>query len=384
MTMKTKQEIFQEKLAAYLAADKDGKGRILDSVCEVTGCHRKAAVRRFANLQMRDPARVERRGRNVVYGKAVTSALHELWDMASRICAERLHDEIPEYVRILKRDRMWRHDEVTTQSLFAMSLGTMKARIAEFENVKKRGGRGTTKPSDLKEIIPIRRGPWMNPLPGNGEIDTVAHCGGSLFGDYCYTVQYTDVATIWTCLAGQWNKGEEETVKSISRIKDHLPFPLLGIDPDSGGEFINWHLEGWCRRRKIVMTRTRPYMKNDHARIEQKNYANIRHVVGYTRFDDESQVAILNELYDILEDYLNFFVPSVKCVKKEKMIDGSKTTRIYDRAKTSYQRVLEHPDIAKEIKEKLQKKYATLNPKKLKDERDRLVRKLLAVRPKLR
>lgn len=382
MTMKTKQEIFREKLGAYLAAGKDGKSRILDSVCLVTGCHRKAAVRRFRTLQMRDAAHPEKRGRKIEYGIAVTRALHELWEMANRICAERLKPQIPEYVRVLQQDAMWRHDAATTAALLAMSAATMKRRIAAFENVKKKGGRGTTKPSDLKEIIPIRRGPWENPLPGNGEIDTVAHCGGSLFGDYCYTVQYTDVSTIWTCLAGQWNKGEEETVRSISRIRNHLPFRLLGIDPDSGSEFINWHLEGWCRRRNIRMTRTRPYMKNDHARIEQKNYANVRHVVGYTRFDDERQVAILNELYDALEDYINFFLPSMKCVRKERI--GSRYVKRYDGAKTAYARVLAHPDIDASVKRKLQKKYATLNPKHLKDECDRLTRKLLAVRPKLR
>ncbi len=382
MTMKTKQEIFREKLAAYLAADKAEKGRILDSICLVTGCHRKAAVRRFANLQMRDAARRERRGRKIEYGAAVTASLHELWDMASRICAERLKPQIAEYVRVLRRDGMWRHDDATTASLFVMSAATMKRRIALFENVKKKGGRGTTKPSDLKEIIPIRRGPWQNPPPGFGEVDTVAHCGTTLVGDYCYTVQYTDVATIWTALAGQWNKGEDETVRSISRIREHLPFPLLGIDPDSGGEFINWHLEEWCRRRNIQMTRTRPYMKNDHARIEQKNYANVRHVVGYTWFDDERQVVILNELYDVLEDYINFFLPSQKCAKKERI--GSRYTKQYDKAKTAYARVLAHSDIDTSVKMKLQKKYATLNPKNLKDECDRLVRKLLAVRPKLR
>lgn len=382
MTMKTKQEIFLEKLAAYLAADKAGKGGILDAVCTVAGCRRKSAIRRFATLQLRDASHPERRGRRVVYGPAVTAALHEVWDVASRICAERLHPQIAEYVRVLTRDRMWRHDAAATASLRAMSVGTMKARIAMFENVKKKGGRGTTKPSDLKEIIPIRRGPWQNPPPGFGEVDTVAHCGTTLVGDYCYTVQYTDVATIWTALAGQWNKGEEETVRSINRIKNHLPFRLLGIDPDSGGEFINWHLEGWCRKRKIRMTRTRPYMKNDHARIEQKNYANVRHVVGYTRFDDESQVQILDELYDVLEDYINFFLPSMKCLHRERT--GSRYTKRYDQAKTAYARVLEHPDIDQSVKEKLRKKYATLNPKKLKDERDRLVRKLLAVRPKLR
>ena len=130
------------------------------------------------------------------------------------------------------------------------------------------------------------------------------------------------------------------------------------------------------------MTRTRPYMKNDHARIEQKNYANVRHVVGYTRFDDDRQVSILNQLYDVLEDYINFFLPSMKCLRKERI--GSQYRRQYDEAKTAYTRVLEREDISDEIKRKLEDKYGTLNPKTLKDERDRLVRTLLAFRPKLR
>ena len=70
-------------------------------------------------------------------------------------------------------------------------------------------------------------------------MDTVAHCGSSLIGDYAYTVQYTDVATIWTCLSAQWNKGQLSTKQSIERIKTRLPFPLLGLDPDSGSSFIN-------------------------------------------------------------------------------------------------------------------------------------------------
>ena len=382
MTMGTKQEIFREKLQAYLAASVEGKGRILDAVCGVTGCHRKAAIRRFKTLQMRSSSARDRRGRKIVYGMRTTAALRELWEVGNRICAERLHPTMGEYVRVLTRDGMWTSDAATTDLLLRMSLGTMKARLARFENVKRRGGRGTTKPSDLKEIIPIRRGPWQNPAPGNGEIDTVAHCGSTIAGDFCYTVQYTDVPVIWTCLAAQWQKGEEATRKSVERIEKRLPFPLKGIDPDSGSEFVNWHMKGWCDARGIVMTRTRPYMKNDHARIEQKNYANVRHIVGYARFDDPRQVVILNELYDVLEDYINFFLPSVKCVGKERV--GSKTVRRYDTAQTAYARVLAHPDIAEMIKEQLREKYATLNPKILKQECDRIVRKLAAVRPKLR
>lgn len=379
--MATKVEIFREKLEAYLSGSKEEKGRILHAVCSVTGHNRKAAIRRLHALQNQSRHRQEERGRKRIYDNRLIPPLKELWEMSGRICAERLHPQIPEYVRVLKRDRMWTHGEEETALLFAASLATLKRRIDTFPRIKKGGGRGTTKPSDLKEIIPVRRGPWQNPLPGYGEIDTVAHCGSTVAGDFTYTVQYTDIATIWTCLAAQWQKGEEATVKSIERVASRLPYPLLGIDPDSGSEFINWHLKGWCDGKKVEMTRTRPYMKNDHARIEQKNYQNVRHVVGYTRFDDPRSVAFLNELYDVLENYINFFVPSMKCVKKARV--RSKTIRIYDVAQTAYQRVLAHPDISREIKEVLRQKYATLNPKILKQKCDRIVEKLLKIRPRL-
>ena len=343
---------------------------------------RKSAIRRFRTLQLRPRFFQERRGRKTVYDHRTTAALKEVWEAANRICAERLHPVIPEYIRILKRDGMWKHGEETTSLLLQASLGTLKNRIAKFENIKRRGGRGTTKPSSLKEIIPIRRGPWQNPPSGKGEVDTVAHCGYTLSGDFCYTVQYTDISTIWTILAAQWNRGEIETVKSIERVASRLPFPLLAIDPDSGSEFINWHLKGWCDERKVDMTRTRPYMKNDHARIEQKNYANVRHIVGYTRFDDPRHVAILNELYDVLEDYINFFIPSLKCVEKVRIL--SRKVRKYDTAQTAYQRVLAYPDIDPEVKEKLSQKYATLNPVILKQKCDTILKKLFKIPTRLR
>jgi len=374
MNMVTKQGIFSEHLPAYRAGPKEEKSRILDAVCRVSGMDRKAAIRRFSMLAKRPVWWSDHRGGKIVYGADVISALKDVWEIASRICAERLHEYVAEYVRILKRDDMWKHGTEATRLLSLMSLGTMKNRVLSFENERGRQGRGTTKPSDLKEIIPIRRGPWGNPPPGFGEIDTVAHCGETVAGDFCYTVQYTDVAVIWTCLSGQWNKGEIATRESIERIKRRLPFALLGIDPDSGSEFINWHLHGWCEWHHVKMTRTRPYMKNDHARIEQKNYTNVRKFIGYTRLNDPESVEMLNELYDVLEDYINFFIPSVKCVRKEKI--GAHTTRVYDKRQTAYVRVLAHPTITEGIKDVLRQKYETLNPKTLKEKIERLRSKL--------
>lgn len=382
MNMTTKQEIFKEKLSEYLAASKAEKGRILDAVCDVIGVVRKSAIRRFRTIQLRERSWRQERGRKVRYGPDVTAALQKVWDISGQICAERLQPIIVEYIRILQRDNMWSHGQATTGLLLDMSIGTMKLRLASLTNTSSGKGRGATKPSELKEIIPIRRGPWVNPPPGQGEVDTVAHCGYTLQGDFCYTVQYTDIATVWTCLAGQWNKGQVETLKSIEKIKTRLPFPLLGIDPDSGSEFINWNLKAWCDTNHIAMTRTRPYMKNDHARIEQKNYTNIRKVVGYTRLDNPEQVDILNDLYLILEDYINFFVPSLVCVSKERI--GSRMIRHYDQAQTAYQRVLARADISNGIKETLRLKYATLNPLILRQRCDLLIKKLLNIPPRLR
>ena len=378
MTMATKQEVLKDKLADYLAADKSGKGEILAELESTIHMHRQAIIRRLNLLAVRDPGWQKKHpGRKEQYGPRVTEALKELWELADHICAERLHSQLPELVVVLKRCSEWNYPADTTKLLLAMSLGTVKDRIESFPKIP-RGGTGTTKPSELKELVPIRRGPWDNPEPGKGEVDTVAHCGSSLIGDYAFTVQYTDVATIWTLLNAQWNKGMIATKDSLKQMRERCPLTITGFDFDSGGEFINYEVVPWCNSLtpKIICTRTRPYRKNDHARIEQKNYTNVRHWVGYLRYDNQEQVKILNQIYSLLEDYLNFFLPSMKCVKKERV--GSKYRRVYDKPQTAYARVLAHPKISDDVKSKLKAKYDTLNPKQLKSQLEKLQQQLLS------
>ncbi|MDZ4299346.1 MAG: transposase, partial [Candidatus Sungbacteria bacterium] len=80
--------------------------------------------------------------------------------------------------------------------------------------------------------------------------------------------------------------------------------------------------------------------------------------------------------------YINFFIPSLKCVEKARI--GSRRVRKYDIAQTAYQRVLTHPDIAQDVKERLQQKYATLNPVILKRTCDNIISKLLKIQTRLR
>lgn len=373
MTMATKREIFSFHRLAYRRASKSEKGRIISAVTALTGLHRKAAIRRF-NAGPRPP---RRGGRPRIFGPDVTAALKDLWELSGQICAERLHPQIPEYVRALEAKHAWPHSTEATRKLLQASLGTVKDRVGRFAQAAGRGrGRGSTVTSPVKELVPIRTAPWQNPAPGLGEVDSVAHCGETLRGDYVYSLQYTDVAVIWTLLGAQWNKGMVATKGNLAAMRDRCPFPIRGFDFDSGGEFINYEVVPWCQAQTppLSVTRTRPYHKNDHGRIEQKNYANLRRWVGYHRFDRPEQVKWFNDLYEVLEDFLNFFVPSVKCV--EKVRAGSRITRHYDTAKTAYQRVLEHPDIPETVKGQLQKKYATLNLRALKAEVERRQRKL--------
>ena len=117
-----------------------------------------------------------------------------------------------------------------------------------------------------------------------------------------------------------------------------MPFPLLGLDSDNGGEFINTQLERYCRDEKLTFTRSRPYRKNDNCFVEQKNYSVVRRAVGYGRYDTDEQLQLLNEMYSLLRLYTNFFLPTMKLQTKERV--GSRVKKTYYKAQTPYQRVL--------------------------------------------
>ena len=377
--MGTKVEVLREHLPEYLQALRKRKKEILDLLEALLKMHRKAVIRALKREQLRNPEKPPvRRGRKVRYGPGATAALKEVWEIAGGICAERLQPILAEYVRILQRDRMWAHRQNDTALLLRMSLGTLKNRIRAFEKAKSGGGRSTTKPGNLKELIPIRRGPWDHPEPGYGEIDTVAHCGSTLAGSFCYSVNFTDIATGWVESAAQRDKGQMRTRGSIAEIMRRLPFSLKGLDPDSGSEFVNWHLYAWCKERKIDLSRSRPNHKNDNAHIEQKNYAGIRKFVGYSRIDRDEAIGLLDELYaGPLRLYINFFQPSMQCLEKIRI--GSRYVRKYDAPQTPYQRVLADVRVMQAVKDELTGIYTTLNPKMLRLKIDRSIAKILNI-----
>lgn len=132
--MTTKNNIYSEHLAAWLKAknDKSKRGEIVRNICFVAGVHPKSVPRSFRRAQLRRPGLGERRGRREYYTPDVIAALKYIWEAASEPCAENLHGVLADYVRILTRDKLWAYREETTAKLLAMSLGTMKKRVAKF------------------------------------------------------------------------------------------------------------------------------------------------------------------------------------------------------------------------------------------------------------
>lgn len=382
MTMETKREIFERYKAEYFRArtkkrgGRKRSGEILDIVCETAGYARKAAIRKFNNLQSKDSSTEEKRGRSLYFTPDVTCALKDVWEAGGGVCGELLRPMIREIVAILQRDGRWNHSDEATGKLLAMSLGTTKERVGRFLKARRKGrGFSSTSPSQLKHIIPIFHGDWSRKLPGTGQIDTVAHCGHTLIGDIVFTLNYIDVPVLWDIMRAQWNKGQVATQESLAYIRSMLPWNMLEVHPDTGSEFINWHMKGWCDTKKINMSRSRPNHSNDNMHVEERNGHVIRKYIGYIRLDCREAVDALNNVYDILCPYLNHFIASRRVIEKIE-VNGKWKKRYEKVAMTPYQRVLAHPAISEEVKEKLRIEHAKLNPLIMKREIDRLIKVL--------
>ncbi|MGH9448336.1 MAG: integrase, partial [Terriglobia bacterium] len=221
---------------------------------------------------------------------------------------------------------------------------------------------GRTKPGTLlKHHIPLKTDHWDVKVPGFTEIDLVSHSGNSASGEFCYSLNVTDIHTGWTETRAVLGKSQEAVRAALEAVREALPFALRGIDSDNGSEFINSHLFRYCDARAIQFTRGRPYKKDDNAHIEQKNWTHVRRRLGYVRYDTEAAREAINDLYrHELLLFQNLFMPSVKLARKERV--GSRLRRHYEAAATPFQRVSASPVADPERVAELRRQRATLDP----------------------
>ncbi len=154
-----------------------------------------------------------------------------------------------------------------------------------YRQANKVRGLGTTKAGSLlKQRVPIRTfAQWDDVRVGFMDVDTVAHCGTDTEGASLSSLVLTDVATGWTECLPLLHRTQGAVVRALDQARRLLPFRLLGIDIDNGGEFLNTAVREYCTQEQITFTRGRAYRSNDQCDVEQKNGTVVRQLVGYDR-----------------------------------------------------------------------------------------------------
>ena len=390
LTMKQRQAVTSVTHERYRKARKKDKQRILDEFCVTTGYsrgyarfvlrnHGRAVWLRGKRIVIGDRHQRQQRIKPRYYDDEVVKTLVKLWELLNYLCGKRLVAIMPELLNKLEQFGELRLAAITKEKLLLISASSVDRLLKAERRKHQLRARSHTKPGTLlKHQIPIRTfAEWNEQQPGFAEIDLVAHDGGLALGDFCQTLDLTDVCTGWTETEAVPNKAQVWVFEALQTIRARLPFPLRGLDSDNGSEFVNNELLRYCRQEQITFTRARPYRKNDNCYVEQKNYSVVRQTVGYQRFDTTAELLLLKQLYLTLRLYTNFFQPTMKLKSKERL--GSRVKKTYEAPQTPYQRVLLSPDVADKDKQKLKRQYRQLNPAALKRELDKLRQKLFAL-----
>lgn len=379
LIMRERHAVVRELSARFQRSSKKERSQILSDFVQLSGynrCYAAFILRTCGRKQVRMiggkrvvfiPAHARGQGAprhrwGPYRTKAFLEALKQFWALSDGLCGKRLVAFIREIVPLLERQGRLRIPQLAIrEQLVSASAATIDRILAKTKRESRLQGRSFTRPGTLlKQHIPVRTfADWNDVRPGFCEADLVGHDGGSAYGVFSFTLTLTDVATTWTEMTVSNNKARCHVFKALKTCRTNLPFPLLGLDCDNGGEFINENLRQYCEDEQITFTRSRPYRKNDNCYVEQKNNSIVRHLVGYYRYATPEQLDLLRRFYHAARLYTNFFLPVMKL--KEKIRNGSKLTRRYDEPQTPYKRVLVHPQISSEVKSALTRQYESLN-----------------------
>lgn len=361
LTLTERRAITETAAVRYERASKRGKGVILDELCANTGWHRSHA-RKALRAALQPRMVTPRSPRPCRYGPEVIAALTVCWEVLGMPAGKRLAPMLRELVAVLRHFGELAIDEETAALLGSISAATIDRRLATERAKYQLRGRGGTKPGSLlKSQIPVRTwAQWDDARPGFVEIDLVWHDGGTRGAAHAFTLTVTDIATGWTENRSVPDKTAKCILAALNDISRKLPFPILGVDSDNGSEFINEHLLDWCQGRQITFTRARPGNKNDGCHVEQKNWAVVRTVVGYHRYDTAAEVLLLNEIWQLQSKLTNYFYPQQKLIAKVR--HGAKISKKHDTATTPFHRAVDHPTMTVQRIVALTRTYSLINP----------------------
>lgn len=115
--------------------------------------------------------------------------------------------------------------ESVRSEVLAMSAATVDRYLKDERDRLRIKGISTTKPGALlRNSIKIRKaGDEMEAEPGFFEVDTVAHCGPTLKGEFARTLSLTDVHTGWIHLEVLRNNAHVHIRSALDRAFSAIP-----------------------------------------------------------------------------------------------------------------------------------------------------------------
>lgn len=374
LSMASRAEITARYARAYVKASKKDKGQILDQVVEVTGWSRDNARRRLCAAAKGSPGsgrsvvRRPRKPRAPKYSYDTLKVLQRVWAASGGQCGKYLAASMGVQLDGLERHGELgfgrdRYSPVVREELLAMSPASIDRYLAPTKAKDQLRGGSTTKPSPLlRSSIKVRKaGDEVEAEPGFFEGDTVAHCGPTLKGEFARTVNLTDVYIGWVFTRTVRNNAHTHILGALTAAVTEIPFEVTGLDFDNGTEFLNKAVITWAGEREIFFTRSRPYKKNDQATIESKNNHLVRKYGFYYRYDTDEERAVLNRLWRLVNDRLNYLTPTKKPVGFGTDRNGQRT-RIYDTPATPLDRLLDAKVLSPTQEADLLAYRASLNP----------------------
>lgn len=381
MTISERRKYLRIMQDAYRRGSRTERGRLLDTMATATGLARKTLIRLMKGDLKRQPRRQER-GRT--YQRDVDRALRVIAESYDYICAERLTPNLRELAEHLVRHGELHLTERLRQQLDHISVATVKRRLAAFRQDEPAWHRRVPQPrAGAMASIPMRRIPWDERQPGHFEVDLVHHAGASAEGQYVHTLQMVDVATGWSERAAVLGRAYLVMADGFRRCQARLPFPAVELHPDNGSEFLNdLMLDFWQKQPQPPhLSRSRPYQKNDNRFVEQKNQSLVRVYLGDGRLDTVLHTNRLNELYDRLWLYNNFFQPVLRLAQKDITRTGDSVTiqRRFDRPQTPFARVCAAGVLTAERQAALERLRQQTNPRALRQEIYDLIDQLVSL-----
>ncbi len=355
----------------YRNSLKREKTRILDEAVKVCPLNRKQIIRR---LQKGPESIVRGRGsgRRFQYPRGLLKPyIRKLWKRMGYPCALIMHASMEEWLEHLPVDMNF--PSAIKRKLLQMSASTVGRFLKEIRGDRNKG-KSTTRPASsyLKSKVPINTLGFRPKEPGNLQADTVSHCGTNAGGLYTSTLTTTDVYSSWTENRAILGKRAHKVSQKFYEIQKELPFLIIGINTDSGTEFINNEVVNFMNSngRRINFTRSRPYCKNDNCFVEQKNFTHVRELMGYDRIEDKAHIDLMNDIYiNYWNPLKNFFIPCLKL--KEKYREKSRVIKKYHKAQTPFNWLMKSDALSEEYKRRLRKRKKELNPFVLKSEMDK-------------